>query len=330
MSAMSPEPTPLVWCIDVEPDSRLIDPQVPEPWEGYEKTVALFRTLRPWLTQQTGRQPHFSWYYRLDPQVEHTYGKSSWPLTSYAAEVEELLACGDEIGVHPHPYRFDKQIETWVADFGDQSWVEHCVRLCFDSFRGALGRRCSSFRFGDAWLNDPTLRLVEKLGARFDLTLEPGATSRPALSPHEYWTGRFPDHTHIPSTPYRPSPHDYREPEATRRDGILMLPITTAPRTGAVNLAYELAFRAVHRCAPQPVSRLNVAAPGFLFRHLADRILSQPELPYLGISMRTHTGKIQHAARRMRQNLSYLFTHRNAPHFAITRPDEAAAALGLD
>jgi hypothetical protein len=322
--------TPLLWCIDVEPDPRIIDGRRPALWKGYEASVALFGELRPWIARLTGQLPHFSWYYRLDPQIAECHGRGSWPLTHYAAELEELLACHDEVGVHPHAYRFDVALGTWVIDYADQFWVDRCVQLCFDSFREVLGHGPASFRFGDAWLNEATLRLVEKLGARYDLTLEPGMTQRPSLSPQEHWTGRYPDHTQIPSMPYWPSKDDYRRSDPAGRDGILMLPITTTHRSGVMNLAYQVAFRAVKRCAPQPVTRLNVAAPGFLFRHLADQILARPGLPYLGISMRTHTANSPHAARRMRQNLTYLFTHEQAPRFAVMRPDEVAATLALD
>ena len=321
--------TPLIWCIDVEPDARLIDRRTPILWEGYEKCIELFRELRPWLARVTGQTPHFSWFFRLDPQVAETYGDASWPLTHYRAELDELLASGDEVGIHPHAYRFDETLETWVIDYGDQAWVDHCVRVCFETFHDVLGRRCRSFRFGDVWMNDPTLHLVEKLGAQFDLTLEPGMSPNPAFYPGDHWTGCFPDLTDVPRTPYRPSAQDYRQPDQTRRDGILMLPLTTTRRQGAVDLAYGLLFRAQYRCAPQAVTRLNIGTRRIPFRLTADRILAQSELPYLAISMRTHMGAPRHAAQRMRRNLEYLFAHPRAPRFAIMRPDEAASTLAL-
>jgi hypothetical protein len=321
---------PLIWCIDVEPDARIIDRRAPEPWRGFEQTVTVMRELRPWLGEVTGRTPHFSWYYRLDPQVALAHGSPAWPLTHYQAPLAELIDAGDEIGVHPHAYRFDDKLDTWVSEYEDQGWVDHCVRMCFESFREVMGRGCTSFRFGDAWLNHATLRLVEELGARFDLTLEPGMEARSTQSSHERWTGHYPDLTEIPTVAYRPSKDDFRRPDPERRDGVWMIPLTTARRSGAVHLAYELAYRYKKHCAPQPVSRLNVGAPGFLFRHIADRILERKHLPHLGISIRSHMGKPRHAARRMQRNLEWLFAHPRAPRFALMRPDEAARSLGLD
>ena len=37
--------TPLLWCIDVEPDMRIIDGHRPALWKGYEASVALFGEL---------------------------------------------------------------------------------------------------------------------------------------------------------------------------------------------------------------------------------------------------------------------------------------------
>jgi len=37
---------PVVICIDVEPDERLIDPNLKKPWTGFERTFEFFTQLR--------------------------------------------------------------------------------------------------------------------------------------------------------------------------------------------------------------------------------------------------------------------------------------------
>src|SRR4030095_13110011 len=89
-----------------------------------------------------GHTAHFAWFFRLDPQIAETYGAADWPFRRHAAAVRGLEAAGDEIGIHTHGYRWDRERGVWIQDHGNLLWVEHCVRLSFETFRGALGREC--------------------------------------------------------------------------------------------------------------------------------------------------------------------------------------------
>jgi hypothetical protein len=94
--------------------------------------------------------------------------------------VDDFLANGDELGLHPHDYRWDLGLNEWIVDHGNQPWINHFVKLAFETFRATFGKGCESFRYGGRWMNNETLVLVESLGARFDLTVEPGQPGRPA------------------------------------------------------------------------------------------------------------------------------------------------------
>ena len=186
---------PVIICIDVEPDLRAIDPNAESDWVGFEKTLEFFRELRPRLEQVTGSPAHFSWFVRMDPQIAHTYGFPAWPVTRYRRLFDYIAESGDEIGLHVHAWRWDTCSNRWIADMGDQEWVEQCIRMSFEAFEQSLARSCRSFRFGDHWINDATLDLVEELGAWFDLTTEPGL-KRPKL-PDEC-VGSGADFEHVP------------------------------------------------------------------------------------------------------------------------------------
>jgi hypothetical protein len=33
--------------------------------------------------------------------------------------------------VHPHAWRWDESLRCWVSDYGDPSWLEHCLSISF-------------------------------------------------------------------------------------------------------------------------------------------------------------------------------------------------------
>jgi hypothetical protein len=94
----------------------------------------------------------------------------------------------------------------------------------FKAFEQSLKRPCLSFRFGDRWLNNTTLNLVERLGARFDLTTEPG---REKLVIPEPWTGRPPDYTLVPRRPYHPARANFSEDSDSRSRNLWAVPLST-------------------------------------------------------------------------------------------------------
>ena len=67
---------PVVICLDVEPDERVFDPLSRPDWQGFERTWEYFSNFRPHLEHATGSPAHFSWFFRMDPQVEYVYGSA--------------------------------------------------------------------------------------------------------------------------------------------------------------------------------------------------------------------------------------------------------------
>ena len=218
------EKIPIVICIDVEPEERAIDPNVAADWIGFEKTFEFFEELRPRLEDTTRSAVHFSWFVRMDPQIAHTYGSPAWPVIRYRRLFDRIAASGDEVGLHIHPWRWDEGFDGWISDMGNQEWVGHCVRMGFDAFEQSLNQPCRSFRFGDHWMNDATLDLVEKLGGRFDLTPEPGRKMLALPEPH---TGCPPDYTLVPHQPYRPSKVSFTQCSDSESRELWVVPLST-------------------------------------------------------------------------------------------------------
>jgi len=203
---------------------RAIDPNVPKDWLGFEKTFEFFQELRPRLEDATGSRVNFSWFLRMDPMIARTYGSPAWAITRYRNLFEKLEPAGDEFGLHTHAWRWDDASCQWIADMGDQNWVEHCVRMGFEAFEESLNRPCFSFRFGEHWMNNATLDLVEKLGARIDLTAEPGVKT---VSFPERFTGSGPDFSLIPRQPYRASMSSFIRRGRWRQRRLWMVPMST-------------------------------------------------------------------------------------------------------
>ena len=204
---------PIIMCIDVEPDAHPVDLRPEKDWDGFLKAYQYFGRLRSRLERLTKSPVHFSWFLRIDPSMARIYGSPSWVVERYSGLIGELEAEGDEVGLHPHISRWNEASRFWFSDFGDQEWVNHCARTSFEAFQKSLGRTCRSCRFGDRWTNSATLNLVEEMGARFDLTIEPGIKAA-GLGPA--FVGAELDYSGISLHPYHPSRDDFRKAGANR------------------------------------------------------------------------------------------------------------------
>lgn len=220
---------PVILCMDVEPDDRLINPSVPKDWIGFESTFEIFAKLRPRIEAATGSPVHFSWFFRMDPQIAITYGSASWAVVRYESLIREIKRAGDAIGLHAHSWRLNQIRDKWIVDFADQDWINHCLSMGFEAFRQSLNEGCLYFRFGDHWMNNATSRLIEKLGARFDLTLEPGQTGGHVAEP---FTGDFLDYSQVPRHPYISSRTDFRKPGSYPRK-LWTIPLSAGPEDWA-------------------------------------------------------------------------------------------------
>lgn len=221
---------PILICVDIEPDLRLVDPIAQVDWLGFERAAPLIEQLRPRMESATGRPAHVSWFLRMDPQVAHVYGDAGWAAKRYRRDFDSFLAAGDELGIHLHTWKWDDDKSAWKQDFADQSWVTHCVESAFAAFESAFGTTCRAFRFGDRWMNDETMHLIERLGATSDSTIEPGRVG--TETPDEY-IGTFHDYSDVPRYPYRPSRADFMSPKPEPVLDIVVIPVQSVPASWA-------------------------------------------------------------------------------------------------
>jgi hypothetical protein len=93
----------------------------------------------------------------------------------------------------------------------------------FEAFGESLNEPCRYFRFGDRWMNNATFELMELLGARFDLTLEPRQECGPL---DERFTGSLLDYQQVPQYPYLPAKTDFRAPGAASTRRVWEIPLS--------------------------------------------------------------------------------------------------------
>ncbi|MEK6335951.1 MAG: hypothetical protein AABM67_13550 [Acidobacteriota bacterium] len=257
----------------------------------------------------------------MDPQIEHTFGLSWWVAKRYREAINQLELAGDEIGLHTHAWRWEAGMHRWIADHGDQKWINHCIRSSFGAYRTAFGRSCLSFRFGDRWMNDETMDLLEFLGVKFDLTVEPGRKAKPGLVPEELHTGSLPDYTATPTLPYRPSRQDFRKPGHTEGREMWLIPLSTDKGVGR--------FARVKRAAKAlgidlyEADQLNLGSDRSQFRVMMNSLLNVRRQPYLAPVMRTDALLYSKSRANIEQNLNFLLSHSMGNCFQFVGPAEA-------
>ena len=319
---------PVIFCIDVEPDARQVDPADNGSWAGFEATAEFFNDLRPCLEETTGAPAKFSWFLRMDPQVERVYGSASWVVHQYGNLIEQLERAGDEIGLHTHAWRWDDSTREWIADHGDQLWVEHCVRTSFRAYEESLDRPCRSFRFGDHWMNNETMHLLESLGVEFDLTIEPGIRDVKELNKGEGATGPRANYVSVPTNPFRPSKVDFRRPGNRSALNLWSIPLSTGRRliTKPGPLAPIKRAVSTFKWRHQPLP-LNPAIAQHEFNSILNCLLSSEAISYIAPVVRTDAA-IKNGP-KLKQNMETMLTHRHVSRFRFVKPNEALQLLNV-
>lgn len=321
---------PVLFCIDAEPDPRLVNRDAPEPWEGYEVTHRYLARLRPRIEEATGSPVRYCWFFRMDPQIAESYKSATWAADRYPEFLEANARHGDEAGIHTHAFRWREWDRTWVLDLGSQTWVEHCVGSSLEAFSRAFGRSCTSFRFGNRWLNTATVNFLERMGVRHELTVEPGARGRRDTDTGEETSGPLPGFGRVPREPYAPSESDFRKPARDKLRKIQMIPLTAAYREGL-----RLSRRAWRFLRNGPRGRFQdtVLAPWMrwkppnTFDRMIDRALNMQERPYLALVSRSDVGADRKLFERFEASVEAILAHPARDKFLFCTPAEALAMM---
>jgi hypothetical protein len=221
---------PIVFVIDVEPDGRSVLDR-DHGWDGTNAALDPLARLRGDLEAATGARVRFNWFLRTDPQIAGTWGRADVIADACPALLRAIENHNDYRGIHVHLWRPDATRGTWFSDLTDPAWLEECVTSSADAFTSIFGHRPHASRVGDHWLSEGAVAAIRSIGIRVDLTVEPGLPAMPVYDDPQA-TGRLPDFTQVPRTPYVPLGNDFRAASSSSRDdGLWMLPVTTSAPT---------------------------------------------------------------------------------------------------
>ena len=312
---------PMVFCIDVEPDEFVPDPQQPVPWSGYEATQEISAHWRERLEDATGQAVHFSWFVRSDPQVGHIYGSLRWPFEHYREPLQAALEVGDDVGVHMHFARWSEQRSLWLEDFSSAAWGEKCVETGITAYQASFGRRCESVRLGNHFMSQAVSNTLERMGVRYDLTPEPGARSRDTLGPRHHVIGALPDYRVMPRGAHRRSRHAFLERDDRRQEGLFVMPVSTA----LIDADSPEAAR--DASDDGAYLRLGLWYPGAAFRYVFNTSLREVQPACIVLVIRSDMPSSQYFAGRIEENLDWICSDPIVRNVVVSRPSEAAAML---
>jgi hypothetical protein len=295
--------TPVVLCIDVEPDERQVE-LVGAEWKGTRPTHALLERWRSRFELLTGAPVAFSWLWRTDPQIETAHGDPSWALREFGDLHDSTAVHGDAHGVHPHTWRLLDG--TWVNDNLDRRWIDHCIDSSVAAFTDAVGAPPLIGRMGDRGLDPHAYRALRRNGLAIDLSVEPGAAplDRDSAAPGT-------DFTAAPTWPYVPRRGDVARPSRWRRAPVLLpLSALIAPSPGAARPR----LRTVYPWDPDA-------------GELTTRLLDDGAA-YLAFAVRSDIAIRPRLAEHFEGLLDALATHGGVRSLRFVTPHDALAALG--
>lgn len=320
---------PVFLCIDLEPAERQVRPSEADPWRGVDAIAEHLESLRPRLQDVSGKPVRFLWFVRCDPQIETAFGSADALLRRSSELFERLLAAGDRIGLHVHLWRWDEGASAWIADYGNPSWAERCVETSFETYRRHFGTPCELHRFGDRWLSTEAIALLERLGVRFDLSLEPGARGHRSLAPDERTTGSIPDYTRAPREPYRPSRSDFLVPDGAEPAGLWIVPLSSGDPSAALTLSWRIGRRVRYPLRPvhRPLTMFRQWTSPGAYWDMVERHVESLQRPYLAFAIRSGDPAAADET-RVRTILEHLLTHRLARRLRFTDPESGLRQLG--
>ena len=220
---------PAIWRIDIEPDNHQPGPGLP-PWSGFVTMADLAERLRRPLADRSGAAVHPAWFLRLDPDIERCYGRADFVVDHYRAQIDQLRAHGDPLGIHVHYYRWDDQRRVSYSDHADPGWTRHCLDVAAHTFEQCFGEPARRASQGGFFVTDAVVDRSIALGIEVDVTVEPGLDAQHRGATFgAYATAPSPDFRQYPRRPYYPSRAALGRPASSADEArpMLMVPLTS-------------------------------------------------------------------------------------------------------
>lgn len=164
--------------------------------------------------------PKITWLLRSDWQTHKIWGDWCYPARKYRNLWQNFVEMGDEIGWHPHLWKFDHGKNIWYQEIYNNSWIRNCLENGYNEISNIFDIK--SVRMGWTFHNDFTMNLLSSIGLRYDLSALPGIIN----NGNKY---NIYDWKITPSHPYFPSKNNYRieDKNPSNNLNLMEIPITT-------------------------------------------------------------------------------------------------------
>ncbi len=223
---------------DSDPDRPGFVPGVTEEgrsWRGLaEGPLRLKESIRD-LKDSTGKTAKITWVLRVDEQVKLLYGDYAWVLGNYKEHLLNLEKDGDELGWHPHFYRYHEPRKKWYQELHDINWQVEMLNNAHAAYMKELPGRAKSVRTGWIYHNNNTMQKLSELNVRIDFSAIPGLRTKHKATqalPYNIF-----DWYISPKEPYFPSMADYRRQAA---EGETSLPTLEIPNFTSDSVVWSL------------------------------------------------------------------------------------------
>ncbi|HYC56993.1 MAG TPA: hypothetical protein VEL28_18815 [Candidatus Binatia bacterium] len=329
-------PVPVVFGIDVEPDARMIARHESRPWTGMERIYEFVQSLRERLPGIDGLPAQFVWLLRMDPQIRMAYGDACWGARRHRPMLECLREMGDDIGVHTHLYDWDHEQERWVTDAHDPAWRRACVQESTDAYRRLFGTACRVHSFGDRWLSEDSLDLLEQRGIVAELSAEPGFKAVSSLFPDEGFRGTLPDLSAAPRDAWRPRRGDLQRHDPEGRP-MVMVPVSTYRFPWRFEAGRRIDILR-GRLRGRPVSidqrtqrhaRLYLEHRAYVFRYGYRQLMASYAPRQLHFVVNSSQARDEAALQRMQANIEWLVSEASPRGVAFVSATRLLDVLGL-
>lgn len=179
-------------------------------WRGMTEGIPRLKESLQGLTDGHGAESIITWLLRVDEQIQSMCGSYSWVLEEHGAFLRALESAGDELGWHPHFWRYDDALGRWYQELSDREWQTTMLREAHTAYVDVLPGRARTVRMGWAYHNSETYNTLEQLGVSVECSAIPGLrtlTANPDPRGENYY-----DWYTAPRKPYFPSRRDCRRP----------------------------------------------------------------------------------------------------------------------
>lgn len=286
--------------IHAEPDNHYLYTSEKEDWDGFEKGSQLILNVKKKYPKLK-----MTWLFRADPQIGEVYGENSWGLARYKETIDDLMATGDEIGIHMHPYRFQED-GSQTQDYADFDHLRRCMDESVSAFENVMGYRPLVLANTVGTTSTELVNHNRSIGIKYDLSLN--KDSKEDFPDHlGKYEGQRSSGTDFPGEVYCPSYADYRKKSDTP-DDYRMIPIQCFELPVETNPLKNWARKNLQRLVSNKIVKPTLSEHSKSFREMINSSVKASS-PYLVIDSRSDIFNYNFKMERIHRNLEFLLNH---------------------